>query len=241
MYRCCEPYSGIANAAVVPSLRKLYIALTALCIERRKLPITNNINPEDRIMKATKGTKIGITLAALVLGGGAVLALAGPGGDCQGYGGMGYGGGGWPMHSGGMYSGGMYQGGMYQGIKGAGGPRQMQQWMLGRLDQQLALTDQQQQQIGDLITKHQQQMPANLAQMQQFRSQMHNLDPAAADYAEQVEILAKQQAALMSQRMVERANNHAELYALLTPEQQQSFRQLQQQRGERRGGHQRMW
>ncbi len=182
-------------------------------------------------------TRIGISVAALLLAGGTMLAVAGSDDDCRGKGGLGYGGMGY-LNSGG--DGSM----MGQGYGRHGGdydPAKMQQKMLQRLDQQLSLTDQQQQQIGDLMAQHQQQMPANRAQMQQFRLQMHNLDPAAADYSRQVEALAAEQSALMSQKMVERAKHHAELYALLTPEQQQAFRQLEQQRGERRGGHHRMW
>ena len=187
-------------------------------------------------------TRIGISVAALMLAGGAMLAVADSDNDCRGQGGMGYGGG--MGYSGGM--GGQGDGGSMKG-KGDGrhggeyDPAKMQQQMLNRLDKQLSLTDQQQQQLGELMAKRQQQMPANRAQMQQFRDQMQTLDPAAADYTDQVESLAKQQSELFSQKMVDRAKHHAELYALLTPEQQQQFSQFEQQRGERRGGHHRMW
>ena len=187
-------------------------------------------------------TRIGISVAALMLAGGTMLAVADSEDGCRGTGSIGYG----DMDHGGMGYGGKGHGGMGYGGKGLGNsdgqrdPAKMQQRMLERMDKQLSLTDSQQQQLGELMTKHQQQMPANRAQMQQFREQMHQLDPAAADYTGQVETLAKQQSMLMSQKMVERAQHHAELYALLTAEQQQSFRQLEQQRGERRGHH-RMW
>lgn len=184
-------------------------------------------------------TRIGISVAALMLAGGAALAVASSDNDCRGKGAMGGGAGGMGYQSHG--SDGMMEGRKQGRHGGEHGPAKMQQRMLEHLDEALSLTDQQQQQLGDLMAKHQQQMPAKRAQMQQFRDQMRSLDPTAADYTDQVEALAKQQSERIGRNMVERAKHHVELYALLTPEQQQEFRQLEQQRGKRGGGHHRMW
>ncbi|MEH6652131.1 MAG: Spy/CpxP family protein refolding chaperone [Motiliproteus sp.] len=173
-------------------------------------------------MKKTTG--VGIGIAALLLSGAAMVATADSDG-CRGQGGMGY------SSMGGDQMMGKHDGKGY----GKRDPQKMQQKMLQRLDKQLSLSDEQKQQLGELMAKHQSGMQKPKQSMQQFRTQMHELDPAASDYQAQVEVLAKQQAELMSQKIVDRATQHAEMFALLTPEQQQQYRQMD------RGGKGKKW
>lgn len=168
-----------------------------------------------------KMTGVGIGFAALILSGAAMVATADSDG-CRGKGGMGY------SSMAGSYD---YDGKGY----GKRDPEKMQQRMLKKLDKQLSLSDEQKQQIGELMAKNRSGMQKPKQSMKQFRSQMHELDPAASDYQAQVEVLAKQQADLISQKIVERANQHAEMFALLTPEQQQKYREME------RGGKGKKW
>tara|TARA_R110001583_G_scaffold28577_2_gene101121 strand:- start:644 stop:1087 length:444 start_codon:yes stop_codon:yes gene_type:complete len=131
------------------------------------------------------------------------------------------------VEKGGMHSG--MQGGRYE--KGQHNPEQK----LQRLEQELSLNDMQRQQMAELLQQRSGQMAAKHTQMQQFRSQMQGLSPAAADYQDQVEKIAKQKAEVMSKQMVEGAKLHVQMYALLTPEQQQLFSKMEQRRGERHG------
>lgn len=173
-------------------------------------------------------TRLGVTIAALTLAGGAMFAVAAPGmGGCEGDG-RGAAGKHGGMH-GGMLGG--MQGGM--DAKGQHNPEKM----LNRLEQTLSLSEQQRQQLGELMWDRAEQMPEQQALMQKLRTQMQRLNPAAADYQDQVAVLAKQRAEQMSQQMVEGARHHAEMYALLTPEQQQALRKMQQHRGGDQGRH----
>lgn len=59
------------------------------------------------------------------------------------------------------------------------------------------------------------------------------LDPEAADYHEQVQTLAQERARKLEQDIIARGNAHAEIYAILTPEQQDKLKAMQQRRQER--------
>ncbi len=170
-------------------------------------------------------TRIWVVLTTLALGSGAVYAANASGmGDCEGHSR-------WGMEGKHDSKYGSNQGNEQH--KGRPDAEQMQRHRLDKLGQQLGLTEAQRQQVDRLLSQHPQQMVDKQEQMQQFRSQMHRLDPAAADYQDQVAVLAKQKAELMSQQLMARARLHAEIYAILTPEQQQAFRQLEPQRRDR--------
>ncbi|MFT6917093.1 MAG: Spy/CpxP family protein refolding chaperone [Motiliproteus sp.] len=167
-----------------------------------------------------KGLLIAVT--ALVLGSGAAYAAngSGPNGcDSESHGGK-------ESRHGGM-----------RAAAQTKDPEQMQQRMLDRLGQRLGLTEAQRQQIGEVLDPV--DMQAMHAQMQEIRTQMQDLDPAAATYLDQVEVMAKQKAALMSQQMLEQATQHAKIFALLTPEQQEAFQKMKSHRGDREGRHHR--
>ncbi len=170
-------------------------------------------------MKKTFNKTIALTAAALVFGTGAELTMAGGGfGGCDG------------DRKGGKHYRGMQEQGMAGDRYGMMGER-----MLRKLDWELELTDQQRDQIRDLMKERQQKMTDRKGQKQNMYQQMRELDPAAADYQQQVAELATQQAETVRQRLVDRAEGMAELYAVLTPEQQQKFKELQDQWGEKRG------
>lgn len=67
-----------------------------------------------------------------------------------------------------------------------------------------------------------------------------DLDPGAADYQAQVEQLAEAKSERMKEAMLQRAQMHADIYAILTPEQREKFVEVKQQmrdkRGSRKGG-----
>ncbi len=164
--------------------------------------------------------KLGLTVGALVLVAGTTLALAGGKGyNCdreQGEWGKQRHGGGYGDHAGG-------KGSMM-------GPR-----MLQMLDWELELSDQQRDQIRELMKAHQDSMAGQRSHMQLHRA-MRELDPASADYQQQVKELAEQQAAAISQRMVAHAQTYADIYAVLTPEQQQLFKAMRDKKAGKRGG-----
>ncbi|WP_421868590.1 Spy/CpxP family protein refolding chaperone [Motiliproteus sp.] len=161
-----------------------------------------------------------IATTIIALGGGAALTLA----DGYGYGGCGGKGG---------YKGG-YDGKWddddYREGKGWSkrDPERMQQRMLDKLDRKLELTAEQREQISTLMAKKFDSMRDAYKDRGPMRDQWQALDPSAADYTEQVEKLAKERAQSMADRMMERAQYKADLYSILTPEQQQEFAELEQ-------------
>ncbi|HEY5717633.1 MAG TPA: Spy/CpxP family protein refolding chaperone [Motiliproteus sp.] len=144
---------------------------------------------------------IGMGVAALLVSG-AVLAVgpSGPGGfgDC-GNGGEGYGYG--RMHG-----------------EGRGGHERM----LGYMADELQLSGSQRDQIQSLLA--QQGDPRE--QMRTLREQMRSMDPTSPDYMEQVSALAKQQSQRMEAKLVQHAELQQQIYALLTPQQQQRWSEL---------------
>lgn len=168
--------------------------------------------------------QIAMVAAVVALSGGAALTLAdgygdGYGKDCGGKGGK------WGF-------------GDHDGKRwGKGDPERMQERMLDKLDRKLELTTEQREQISALMTKKFDSMRDAYENREPMRDQWQALDPTAPDYTEQVEKLAKERAQKMADRMMERAQYKTELYAILTPEQQQEFAELEQRFGKRWGRH----
>jgi len=164
--------------------------------------------------------QLSLTVGALVLAGISAAVLAGPGfggfGGCDGDG-AGY----WGEERG-------DRAGHYSEARG--------ERMAEHLDRALDLTDAQKAQISALMDAHQQARGERGA----MRGAMMALDPGSPDYEAKVAELAKQQSQAMAQRMMEGAKVHAEIYAVLTPEQQTQYRALQERMGDRRG-HQGRW
>ena len=169
---------------------------------------------------------IGLSLAGAILSGTTLMVLAdSDDGDCDERGGWGKG----------KY--GEYRGSDDRREYSRHDPQQMQQRMLDRLDRRLELSDQQRQQVSELMADHWADKSGSRPERQALREAFSQLDPSAPDYTAQVEALAKQKADAMAQNMVKRAQHHAELFAILTPEQQQNYRELMQQRGEHQRHH----
>ncbi|WP_210397180.1 Spy/CpxP family protein refolding chaperone [Motiliproteus sediminis] len=105
--------------------------------------------------------------------------------------------------------------------------------MLNHMSNALSLSGEQQAQIEALLAERGDPRDG----MRSFRDQMRDLDPGNPDYVAQVEALAEQQSQQMASRMVEHAKLHADIYAVLTTEQQQQFAEMRQQRGWMGRGH----
>ena len=60
-----------------------------------------------------------------------------------------------------------------------------------------------------------------------------SLDPSASDYSQQVEQLAQRRSEEVKQAVIERGTVHAQIYAVLTPEQKEKMKVLQEKRLER--------
>lgn len=162
--------------------------------------------------------RLSLTLGALALAGVSAAVLAAPGfggaGDCGG-------------DRGGHW-------GKEPGARG-GHDEARGERMLEHLDRALSLSDAQKAQITALLESRRQE-PGDLRQEHgAMREAMRALDPADADYEAKVAELVKQQTEAMGQRMMARAKAQAEIYALLTPEQQARYRALQRERDERHG------
>jgi len=149
-------------------------------------------------------TKLGLTLGALLLASGIAVAAGGGWGDC-GAAGAGYG-----MHR------------MQEDGRGSGPER-----MINYMGDELSLSDTQREQIRALMGDRSDPRES----MRALRESHRALDPASPDYLDQVAKLAQEQAQQMAARMVEHAKVHAEIYAILTPEQQQRFSAMRDQHG----------
>ncbi len=161
--------------------------------------------------------KVGLTIGALVLAGGAAIAIAAPGfGGCDGPGGWGKG-----------WHGGKHDS-HFQGAVGMKGAR-----LLQVLDWELELSDQQHDQIRSLLKERQQDMIDHRQQMQQLFLSMGQLDPTSSDYPQQVNKLAAQQGGAVTERISGYAQTYADIYGLLNAEQQRRFNSLKQKWGER--------
>jgi len=98
--------------------------------------------------------------------------------------------------------------------------------MLERMTQGLDLTDQQQQQVKQIHRKNRITGMTVHDAMQDNREAMQKLDLGAKNYKQQVTKLAGEQADLVKQMIVHHADVRAQIYALLTPEQQETLTQM---------------
>ena len=99
--------------------------------------------------------------------------------------------------------------------------------MLGYLSDKLELSEAQRGQIEALLAER----PDPRADRRAMHEQMQTLDPASPDYVDRVAALAQEHSQQMATRMVEHAQLRQQIYALLSPDQQQRFGQLHEQRG----------
>ncbi|MDX8382099.1 MAG: Spy/CpxP family protein refolding chaperone [Ghiorsea sp.] len=98
--------------------------------------------------------------------------------------------------------------------------------MLERMTQGLDLTDQQQQQVKQIHRENRITGMTVHDAMQDNREAMRKLDLGAKNYKQQVEKLAGEQADHVKQMIVHHADVRVQIYALLTPEQQDTLTQM---------------
>ena len=109
-----------------------------------------------------------------------------------------------------------HKGGEWQGKKG-----------VHLLEKKLDLSDEQKEQIQAIYEQ------AHEGHGARGHHDLMALDPEAADYHEQVQTLAQERARKLEQDIIARGNANAEIYAILTPEQQDKLKAMQQRRQER--------
>lgn len=95
--------------------------------------------------------------------------------------------------------------------------------------QTLNLDDTQQDKMDALHDNQRKAMRDNMRSMRDLRTQLHALDPGAADYQQQVDALAKQIAAQTEQMVQMRASQHKAMSEILTAEQRQTLAQMQEE------------
>lgn len=103
-----------------------------------------------------------------------------------------------------------------------------------KMAQHLGLSEAQKQQVLSLMTTHKANMKPLRDQKHALRRSMHSLDPNAADYMAQLTNLAEQKANLVRQKTLAKGQHRQQLFALLTPEQQNKMRQMHEKRMQKR-------
>lgn len=133
------------------------------------------------------------------------------------------------------YNNGAYDGSGYQCKKGKRGMKHASpEKRVEKMAQHLGLSEAQKQQILSLMTTHKANMKPLRDQKRALKRSMHSLDPNAADYMAQLSNLAEQKANLVRQKTLAKGQHRQQLFALLTPEQQNKMRQMRQQRMQKR-------
>lgn len=101
---------------------------------------------------------------------------------------------------------------------------------VARMAQHLELDEAQTTSLKELFAKRAEQRPEHPRQPMKGLAQ---LDPNAADYNEQVKAQIADMQQKLAERVQSRADFKAELYAILTPEQEQKLAEMRDQRGEK--------
>lgn len=109
---------------------------------------------------------------------------------------------------------------------GPGGP------MMGRLAQQLNITEDQKTQMKAVLQKERPTVEPLMQQQHQIDQQLRQYVEGTFDQAK-VQVLATQKAQIQAQLTVQQTRIHNELYQLLTPDQQSQLKQLEAQHQQR--------
>lgn len=99
------------------------------------------------------------------------------------------------------------------------------------LQKKLDLTDEQKEQIKAI---HEVAGDGAKHKRGKGRHSVMTLDPSAADYREQVEQLAQESADRLEQSIIRRGETHAQVHAVLTPEQREELKEMREKMQERR-------
>ena len=108
-----------------------------------------------------------------------------------------------------------------------------------RMKSHLDLTDQQALQIKTIFETNKTANGDHRSERKAMRQAMMKLDPSAADYEQQVEQLAREQAETMVQKIKAHAQTRKQIHEILTPEQQQKAEAMHEKRMERSKDHHR--
>lgn len=123
------------------------------------------------------------------------------------------------------------------GSKDFKGDRQeMNEHRMDRLAKHLALNEEQKAAIEKIFAENHEKREGGMEDRKSYRKKMDSLDPDNADYVAQVEKLAMEKSGVMVQKMVDRAETKAKIYAVLTDEQEEKFEELKERRG-KKGDH----
>lgn len=101
----------------------------------------------------------------------------------------------------------------------------------------LKLTDEQKTAIKDIRKTARAEMKASKGIYKTTR--ISSLNPGASDYMMQVEAIAEKKSAGLKARMIQRAQTHAKIFEILTPEQQEKLLTLQQNKNNSHHGQRR--
>ena len=116
---------------------------------------------------------------------------------------------------------------------GHGGKQQRYERMADRLD----MSDQQRQQLKQIHRQARPQMLDMKDAMQDNREALRKLDPKSPQFDTQVAELAKQQGELVTQKIIQRQQLRASVFAILTPEQREVAKQMKRKHSGKCGKH----
>jgi len=102
-----------------------------------------------------------------------------------------------------------------------------------RIKKHLDLTDQQALQVSAIFEAKKNAKSDHRSERKAMRQAMMKLDPAASDYEQQVEQLAREQAETMVQKIKAHAQTRKQIHDILTPEQQKKAEEMHEKRMER--------
>jgi len=116
-----------------------------------------------------------------------------------------------------------------------GGKQQRYERMADKLD----MNDEQRRQLKQIHRQARPQILELKDAMQDNREAMRKLDPKSVQFDAQVARLAKQQGELLTQKIIQRNQVRASVFAILTPEQREAAKKMKRNHSGKRGKHDR--
>lgn len=105
-----------------------------------------------------------------------------------------------------------------------------------RMASKLGLSEEQQNQMKELWDERREERQEMYGAMQERRGGLRDLDPTSDTYQADVQKLIEQTQAQVAERMQQRADMHAKMAEILTPEQMQTLQQMRRDQGGRYAG-----
>ncbi len=112
-----------------------------------------------------------------------------------------------------------------------------QQQRYERMADRLDMNDEQRQQLKQIHRQARPQMLELKDAMQDNREALRKLDPQSPQFDTQVAELAKQQGELVTQKIIQRNQLRAKVFAILTPEQREMAKKMKRNHSGKRGKH----